>query len=178
MCTIPSLIEYSIYYVPYTVPIPDAQENSTETNVATTSLYTDTTQTSMVDVNDAVATNFTSSATQAFETLYVIRCGSNGVPWLFSLCNGLFLLTVAYLIPTVLIWVQYGKLIRYIIEFTKRQSHTGKGDTRFVMFEKKVKIVKMLVIVAALFEVCWLPYFSLLIYAVSTFVLPKLRQDC
>ena len=43
----------------------------------------------------------------------------------------------------------------------------GDYKSSFVLNKRKVKIVKMLAIVAAIFELCWLPYFTLLIYAVS-----------
>ena len=101
----------------------------------------------------------------------IMRCGSTSPNAIQEWLSGLFLLLVAYIIPSVLIWVNYGRVIYFIIQFTKqkaRQNPTIDFQSNFVLFKKKVKIVKMLIIVAALFELCWLPYFTIVIYAVST----------
>ena len=58
-----------------------------------------------------------------------------------------------------------------MVKFTNRVIGSNDGGQKtgyqFVMFKRKVKVVKMLVIVAALFDICWLPYFTILIYLVS-----------
>lgn len=99
----------------------------------------------------------------------IIRCGSSKMHSVYSLISGLFLLLVAYVLPSIAIWVNYGRVIHFILDYTKRTSAEQPSNyhANFVLFKHKVKILKMLVIVAALFELCWIQYFSILMYAVS-----------
>jgi hypothetical protein len=99
------------------------------------------------------------------EDLNVCRNADSEV---FQWLSGLFLLLAAYVIPSVVIWLNYGRVIRSLMALTRGKGKQGHaGYKNFVTFKNKVRIVKMLVMVAALFELCWLPYFTLLVYAVS-----------
>ena len=91
----------------------------------------------------------------------VTRCGSIEVSRAFSMINGIFLLTCIYIIPMIVISWMYVQIILFAIRQNK-ESISGRSISR-----RKVKIVKMLSWVAFLFAVCWLPYFTLLVIAVS-----------
>ena len=104
---------------------------------------------------------------------YINVCGSS-LKQTYGISNGVFLLLMAYIVPLVTICVCYFRLIMFIIRQTKQQQTTHTGETQ--LMRKKLKIIKMLVIVAILFALCWLPYFSFLIVAVSKVGLYKLCE--
>ncbi len=99
---------------------------------------------------------------------YVLHhnCGGTEMPYIFHIISGFFLLFIAYLIPLVIICVNYTKLISFILREARGAQEDLPGARRTVM-KKKMKILKMLIIVTALFALCWLPYFTVLIIAVS-----------
>ena len=110
----------------------------------------------------------------------------------YSVVNGALLLWFAYVVPLVLMYYNYFKIIRFVLQRSKivgaaiglhgskelqngtdgpgadtDQSGTQVRKTQSVLFKKRIKIVKMLIIVAALFAISWLPYFVSLTIAVS-----------
>ena len=134
-----------------------------------------------------------------------LACGSEGVTRMFSILNALMLLFICYVIPLIVICVNYGRIILFILKRTARRhvpginldiqvpgpsqanqpsSSTGKGPSETTrnparsvaavsgglsnsaVSKNKVRILKMLAIVALLFALSWLPYFTVLIIAV------------
>ena len=83
----------------------------------------------------------------------------------FEKVNGVFILFASYMIPQVFIFCRYYRLVTFI----KRQAHqtTGGMTLSFVSHNRK-RIIKMLVFIAVLFSFAWLPYFVLLVGAVSS----------
>ena len=83
----------------------------------------------------------------------------------FDKVNGVFILFASYMIPQVFIFCRYYRLVTFI----KRQAHqtTGGLTSSFVSHNRK-RIIKMLVFIAVLFSFAWLPYFVLLVGAVSS----------
>ncbi|KAL8584969.1 hypothetical protein ACOMHN_043605 [Nucella lapillus] len=95
----------------------------------------------------------------------ILACGSHGVSPLFSLLNGLGLLLAAYLLPLLILMVNYGR----ILMFFRRKGVLGPGSSERgsvfqSLFKSRMKVVKMLILVAVLFAVSWAPYFVLLLF--------------
>ena len=82
----------------------------------------------------------------------------------FDQGNAIFIIFVSYLIPQVLIISRYYRLVSFIVRQGRQTS--GALTSSFVLNNRK-RIVKMLIIIAALFSVAWLPYFVLLVMVVS-----------
>ena len=83
----------------------------------------------------------------------------------FNKLNGGFILCASYMIPQALIFSRYYRLVAFIA----RQGHqTTGGMTSSFVAHNRTKIIKMLVIIAVLFSFAWLPYFVLLVGAVSS----------
>ena len=83
----------------------------------------------------------------------------------FNMMNGGFILCASYMIPQALIFSRYYRLVTLI----KRQAHQTPGGltSPFVSHDRK-RIIKMLFIIAVIFSFAWLPYFVLLVGAVSS----------
>ncbi|XP_046352944.2 RYamide receptor-like [Haliotis rufescens] len=82
-----------------------------------------------------------------------------------SISNGFVLLLTAYIIPLIFILGNYLRILNFLREHglcdgSRRRKSTPRG---FFIYRHRVKIVKMLILVAALFAISWLPYFILLI---------------
>ena len=83
----------------------------------------------------------------------------------FNKLNGGFILCASYMIPQALIFSRYYRLVAFIA----RQGHqTTGGMTSSFVSHNRTRIIKMLVIIAVLFSFAWLPYFVLLVGAVSS----------
>ena len=82
----------------------------------------------------------------------------------FDKVNGVFILFTSYMIPQALVFSRYYRLVTFI----KRQGHHPPGGlTSSFVSKYRTKIIKMLIIIAVLFSLAWLPYFVLLVGAVS-----------
>jgi hypothetical protein len=100
-----------------------------------------------------------------------ISCGSGEVPKLFSTINAYGVLLTTYIIPLICICTNYTKVAlfvwkkgREIATDTGRQRQTLRTS---MIFNRRVRVIKMLILVAGLFAVSWLPYFVSFIIAVS-----------
>ncbi|KAI0225789.1 hypothetical protein LSAT2_023459, partial [Lamellibrachia satsuma] len=79
--------------------------------------------------------------------------------------NGVFILFTSYMIPQALVFSRYYRLATFI----KRQGHHPPGGlTSSFVSKNRTKIIKMLIIIAVLFSLAWLPYFVLLVGAIKT----------
>jgi len=119
-----------------------------------------------------------------------LECTSNGVPQTFSVVYSFFLLFGAYIIPQIILYTHYGKLLCFVWQrgkivfpspnknqlrnvkidnLTTRGAHSGNGVTlnTSAVSKNKMRIVKMLIIVATFFSLAWMPYFVLLVIEVS-----------
>ena len=82
----------------------------------------------------------------------------------FDSVNAVIILCASYVIPQTLIFSRYYRLVAFIV----RQGHqSGAGLTSSFVSNNRKRIVKMLIIIAVLFSIAWLPYFVLLVEAVS-----------
>ncbi|KAL5019262.1 hypothetical protein ScPMuIL_004984 [Solemya velum] len=100
----------------------------------------------------------------------------------FSIVNAIIILLASYILPLILICVNYTKLALFVLKKAREVSSTQSRDkpirhagrqkedqatdtinTPFILFRRRMRIVKMLTLVAGLFAVSWLPYFISLI---------------
>ncbi|XP_013418446.1 RYamide receptor [Lingula anatina] len=90
----------------------------------------------------------------------------------YAIANGFFLLFIAYVIPSVVILTNYVMLAMFlwkkshqVVPQLQLEGETGASRTQgnLAVSKIKVRIVKMLILVAAIFVTLWLPYFVLLI---------------
>ncbi|XP_041364254.1 neuromedin-K receptor-like [Gigantopelta aegis] len=86
------------------------------------------------------------------------RCGSIQSST-YSIINAFMLMFVAYIIPLVLVIINYIVIIRFLWETGE---DTGATNQRRIVAKNRMKIIKMMVIAAALFAVSWAPYFAIL----------------
>lgn len=112
-------------------------------------------------------------------------CGHYSVPHSLTVAVCFFVVIASFFIPLVLIFNNY---IRVIIFVNKRCKVVHVTDTSGMsdivnsngtsgaqrnsiptthLSKNRLKIVKMLILMAATFAVCWLPYFLLYMYTVS-----------
>ena len=89
-----------------------------------------------------------------------------------ALGNSILVLIVSYLIPVILMTKNYSQLAFYMWKRLKKikanLQSTGRNLKNIRLFMQRTRIIKLLVLVAAIFAVSWLPYFGILIYAVSS----------
>ncbi|CAC5409637.1 unnamed protein product [Mytilus coruscus] len=97
-------------------------------------------------------------------------CNSDMVPRAFVIGNGIMLLFVTYIVPLVIILYNYSRIIHFVVQQTGStgDQNTTAAPVNSTILKKKMKIIKMLIIVAVLFAVSWLPYFITLLIAKST----------
>ena len=63
-------------------------------------------------------------------------CGNTASSEIFGWLSGLFLLMAAYVVPSVIIWLNYGRVIKHIITVTKQRNSSENGNDasyRFVL---------------------------------------------
>lgn len=99
-----------------------------------------------------------------------INCGSQGMPEKFGPINGWCILIVTYVVPLIVMIVNYSRVVRFVIAKSRQVSPNDqpKRLKSSVVSKNKVKIIKMLVFVTIIFTLSWLPYFSLLIIIKTT----------
>ena len=88
-----------------------------------------------------------------------------------ALGNSIFVLIVSYLIPVILMTKNYSQLAFYMwkrLKKIKANLQPVGRNLKVRLFLQRTRIIKLLVLVAAIFAVSWLPYFGILIYAVSS----------
>ena len=102
-----------------------------------------------------------------------IRSCSSQFSTELALGNSIFVLIVSYLIPVILLTKNYLQLAVYMWDKLKKikmtLQPTGRNLKNIRLFMQRTRVIKLLVLVAAVFAVSWLPYFGILIYAVSTY---------
>ena len=109
------------------------------------------------------------SGNQTAET--IMSCGSQFTET-YSLVNAVFVFAMSYGIPVILLSKNYLNLAQFVWEKGKwiRENlaePSTVNSTSVRLFKQRTKIVKLLFVVAAIFIVSWLPFFIILIYAVS-----------
>ena len=91
------------------------------------------------------------------------------VSQVFSAANGFLVLFLSYVIPQIVVYVNYGRLGYFIWIKSKVQVVNGMETTSAVN-KAKVQVILMLVWAATLFTVAWIPYFTIQTMAVSFMV--------
>ncbi|XP_074653694.1 QRFP-like peptide receptor [Tubulanus polymorphus] len=102
-------------------------------------------------------------------------CGNEGRSRLFVIGHAFFILFSTYIIPLVVIVWLYVNVIRFFCRKGSEVEPVSSGGSvvaaqpqTSVVSKNKIRLVKMFIIVAALFAVSWLPYFV-------TFMIMKLN---
>ena len=90
-----------------------------------------------------------------------------------TLANAVFVFIISYLIPVILIFRNYFQVALFVWRRGRRIKHnaepTGQSLANFHLFKHRLKLVKLLVMVAVIFAVSWFPFFVMLLYAVSIY---------
>ena len=103
-------------------------------------------------------------------TVPTLSCGSQTTRVL-ALTNAVFVLIVSYIIPGILLTRNYVEVAMFVYRKGKKMREnlepSGVNISCIRLLKHRTKVVKLLVTVAAIFAVSWLPFFIILIYAVS-----------
>ena len=104
------------------------------------------------------------------QTQIITSCGSN-ISRELALGNVIFVFVISYFIPVILMTRNYSQVAIYVWKkgkWIKRHLvPSGLNSASARIFKYRTRIVKLLVVVAAIFAVSWFPFFVILIYAVS-----------
>ena len=107
-------------------------------------------------------------------TVLRVSCGSATTDKL-GLSNAIFVFVVTYIIPVTLMLRNYIQVALFVWEKGRRiqdsSTVTGMNVSSFTLLKSRLKLVKLLVLVAITFAVSWFPFYIMLIYAVSIHVL-------
>ena len=100
-------------------------------------------------------------------TRIILTCGSHFSKEL-SLGNAILVLVVSYALPVILLTKNYAQLATFVWRKGNwMRDKTDKRDsTKIRMAAKRQRVVKLLIMVAAIFAVSWMPFFVILLYAV------------
>ena len=116
-------------------------------------------------------------ATIGNNTTTFLSCGSQ-FSREFSLGNAAFVFLVSYIIPVVLMLKNYIQVAVYVWRKgeTMRANSTSptQSAASFLLLKHRVRLVKLLIAVAIVFAVSWLPFFVMLLYAVSSIPLTQI----
>jgi hypothetical protein len=103
-----------------------------------------------------------------------LSCGSQHMTPLYSLINALFVVLISYVVPMVLMFKNYIDLAMYLSKKIKQMANscqnTRNSSIHIEHYKSKDKVVKLLVLVAVIFAVSWLPFFIMHLYAVNIFL--------
>ena len=106
-------------------------------------------------------------------TVLRVSCGSATTDKL-GLSNAIFVFVVTYIIPVALMLRNYIQVALFVWEKGRRiqdsSTVTGMNVSSFTLLKSRLKLVKLLVLVAITFAVSWFPFYIMLIYAVSIHV--------
>ena len=103
-------------------------------------------------------------------TKTIKSCGSS-ISRDFALLNTIFVAIVSYVIPVILLTTNYTKIAIYVwkkgkwIRENLQPNVVNSSSVR--LFKQRTRIVKLLILLAAIFAITWLPFFGILFYAVS-----------
>ena len=92
----------------------------------------------------------------------------------FSMANFAFVLIVAYIIPLILMLRNYLQMALFLWKMGERMRQTSESSlpksANFLLLRHRFRLVKLLIMVAVIFAVSWLPFFAMLCYAVRTVI--------
>ncbi|XP_052818392.1 neuromedin-K receptor-like [Mya arenaria] len=98
-----------------------------------------------------------------------LSCDSSHMEFSYSMTNAIFLVTVAYIVPVIIMFKNYIEVANFVWKKSKQiQAATRAGKVHYQLFQHRIKVVKLLVVVATIFALSWLPFFITLLYAKIT----------
>ena len=100
-----------------------------------------------------------------------LSCGSQQTPRELSLANAIFVVVISYIVPVILLFNNYLQVALFVLRKGRQiRDKPGPMDVAsFQRFKLRIQLVKLLVVVAVIFAASWLPFFIMLLYAVSSF---------
>lgn len=103
-------------------------------------------------------------------TTTFLSCGS-WVSHRLSLANAIFVFIISYVIPVILMMKNYLQVALFVWRKGRRikdnTDSSGPNLANFHLLTHRMKLVKLLVLVAVIFAVSWLPFYVTLLYAVG-----------
>ncbi|KAH3824567.1 hypothetical protein DPMN_126404 [Dreissena polymorpha] len=95
-------------------------------------------------------------------------CDSTHVPHGYSLANAITVTLVSYVVPVFLIFFNYIRVSMFVWKKGKQVNAAPNSarNQNFQLFRNRIRIIKLLIVVAVVFAVSWLPFFITLLYAV------------
>ena len=112
-------------------------------------------------------------------TRTIKSCGSN-ISRELALLNTIFVAFVSYVIPVILLSKNYTQVAIYVWNkgkwIRKNLQPNDVNSSAIRLLRQRTRIVKLLILLAAIFAITWLPFFGILFYAVSTAMQHALRQ--
>ena len=100
-----------------------------------------------------------------------LSCDSNHMSFAYSVTNAAFVVNVSYVLPVVLMFVNYIQVALFVWQKSRQvgiaRLRSRRGADSRQMFQTRIRIVKLLVVVASIFAASWLPFFVMVLYAVS-----------
>nr|XP_006823631.1 PREDICTED: neuromedin-K receptor-like [Saccoglossus kowalevskii] len=94
----------------------------------------------------------------------VVSCSMAETSRMFTIVNVVFVTVTIYVLPLIIITINYTRVAMYINRMSKRiNSDTGLSTTsnNFILHKRRLRIVSMLAMATLLFGLSWLPYFIL-----------------
>lgn len=89
----------------------------------------------------------------------------------YKLTNAIFVVMISYIVPTIMMIKNYVEVALFLfrkVRQTKAQNEgPGQNTETIHRTANRIKVVKLLVVVAVIFAVSWMPFFVLLLYTVS-----------
>ena len=111
-----------------------------------------------------------------------LSCGSQQKSRDFSISNAIFVNIVSYIIPVIILFRNYIQVAIYVWKkgrnIQNKSGPTGHDLTSLLRFKSTIQLVKLLVAVAVIFAVSWLPFYIILLYAVRYFVHYNFTTTC
>ena len=105
------------------------------------------------------------------ETKTQLSCGSQQQSRSFSLVNAAFVIVISYILPVFMLFRNYIQVAVYVWrkgrKIRNKPGPSGHNLTSLLRFKSTIQLVKLLVAVAVIFAVSWLPFFIILLYAVG-----------
>lgn len=114
--------------------------------------------------------------THGNDTHEQLSCGSQRVSRVFSILNAIFVTIVSYSIPVIFMFKNYLQVALFVLRQGRLiRDNSGSNGQKLKRFQNRIRLVKLLVLVAVVFAVSWLPFFIILLYAVSISVLHSMN---
>lgn len=109
-------------------------------------------------------------AGSGLNSTHILSCKSQ-MNSIYSITNAVFLALISYILPVILMLKNYLHVALFVWD-TGKSMRRATGSARpktanFRLVTSRMRLVKLLIAVAVIFTLSWLPFFVMLLYAVS-----------